>query len=138
QGLVELLGKIVASGRGSFLAVLKSCGAASPGLLSFLDRGHTLALDFKNTGPDLLILAQKLDRIVLQHGGRLYLAKDATMNAETFATMYPRLPEFREVQSMIDPNGKFISSQARRLQIVQRPMSKTTTEISQQHSETVQ
>lgn len=138
QGLVELLEKIVASGRGSFLAVLKSCGAASPGLLSFLDRGHTLALDFKNTGPDLLALTQELDRIVLQHGGRLYLAKDATMNAETFATMYPRLPEFRELQSKTDPNGKFISSQARRLQIVHRPTSNTTAESSQQHSETVQ
>jgi decaprenylphospho-beta-D-ribofuranose 2-oxidase len=118
QGLVELLEKIVASGRGSFLAVLKSCGAASPGLLSFLDRGHTLALDFKNTGPDLLTLAQELDRIVLQHGGRLYLAKDATMSAETFAAMYPRLPEFRAIHSATDPDNKFISSQARRLQIV--------------------
>ncbi|NQV26886.1 MAG: FAD-binding oxidoreductase [Rhodopirellula sp.] len=138
QGLIELLAQIVASGRGSFLAVLKSCGAASPGMLSFLDRGHTLALDFKNTGPDLLTLSQELDRIVLQHGGRLYLAKDAMMNAETFAAMYPRLPEFRQVQAAVDPEGKFISSQARRLQIICERRPETAAQTTQPHSQLVQ
>ncbi|MBI1313984.1 FAD-binding protein [bacterium] len=118
RGLVELLERIVDSGRGSFLAVLKSCGAANPGLLSCLDHGHTLALDFANTGSDLRELTCELDRIVLEHGGRLYLAKDALTDAGTFAAMYPRLPEFQRIQQAVDPTGRFVSSQARRLQII--------------------
>ena len=69
---------------GSFLAVLKSCGAASGGLLSYLQPGHTLALDFANTGADLRELCGQLDQILLKHGGRLYLAKDSLMSAECF------------------------------------------------------
>lgn len=116
-GLAELLEPIVASGRGSFLAVLKSCGPATSGILSFLDRGHTLALDFANTGADLRSLTRRLDEIVLNHGGRLYLAKDAVMDAESFAAMYPRLPEFQRIRAAVDPQGKFASTQSQRLRI---------------------
>jgi FAD/FMN-containing dehydrogenase len=120
QGLVELLEAIVASRRGSFLAVLKSSGEAGQGLLSYLYPGHTLALDFPNTGEDLRRLTDQLDEILLKHGGRLYLAKDALMSAKTFAAMYPRLPEFQAIKSRIDPLGKFSSSQARRVGIVEK------------------
>lgn len=115
EGLVELLERITRSGRASFLAVLKSSGAAGQGMLSYLFPGHTLALDFPNTGRSLLPFLQELDAIVLRHGGRLYLAKDACMSAETFKAMYPRLPEFLAVKQRIDPEGKFMSSQARRV-----------------------
>ena len=45
--IAVLLDEIAASGQGSFLAVLKTCGSLpSPGMLSFPMEGATLALDF--------------------------------------------------------------------------------------------
>jgi decaprenylphospho-beta-D-ribofuranose 2-oxidase len=118
RGLVELLEAVADGQRGSFLAVLKSSGAANPGLLSYLYTGQTLALDLVHS-PELPRLLKRLDEIVLRHSGRLYLAKDATMGAETFAAMYPRLEEFKRIKAMLDPNQRFVSSQARRVGIVE-------------------
>jgi decaprenylphospho-beta-D-ribofuranose 2-oxidase len=117
RGLVELLGRIAASQRGSFLAVLKSCGQRDEAVLSYLEPGHTLALDFAYTN-GLANLFADLDRILLAHGGRLYLAKDSMTTAATFQAMYPRLDEFRAIKRSVDPEGRFSSSQARRLGIV--------------------
>jgi len=117
RGLVELLDRIAASQRGSFLAVLKSCGERDEAVLSYLEPGHTLALDFAYTD-GLADLFADLDRILLAHGGRLYLAKDSMTTAETFQAMYPRLEEFRAIKRSVDPEGRFSSSQARRLGIV--------------------
>jgi decaprenylphospho-beta-D-ribofuranose 2-oxidase len=118
-GLVELLEEAAGSQQSSFLAVLKASGPASGGRLSFLSEGHTLAMDFPNTGPGLRALVARLDRIVVRHGGRLYLAKDALLPAAIFAEMYPALGEFRKFKSRIDPAHRFSSSQARRLGIVE-------------------
>jgi FAD/FMN-containing dehydrogenase len=118
RGLIELLKRIAASRQASFLAVLKSSGPADGGMLSFMHPGHTLALDFPNTGEDLRRLLRSLDETLLKHGGRLYLAKDSMTTAEAFRAMYPRLREFQQVKSRIDPRNRFVSSQARRLGIV--------------------
>lgn len=118
-GLVELLERIAVSRSSSFLAVLKSSGAASPGVLSYLHPGHTLALDIPNTGESLRLLASDLDRIVLRYGGRLYLAKDTLASAEAIAEMYPRLREFRRIKARLDPLNRFCSSQSKRLRIVE-------------------
>jgi len=117
-GLRALLTRIVASRRASFLAVLKSSGPANAAPLSYMHPGHTLALDFPNTGADLRPFMTELDEILLKFNGRLYLAKDALTSADAFAVMYPRLAEFRAMKARIDPTGRFASSQARRLGIV--------------------
>ncbi len=116
-GLVAILERISKSRRASFLSVLKASGPANRSPLSYLFEGHTLALDLPFT-PDLPELARDLDRILLKYDGRLYLAKDALTNRESFAAMYPRLPDFRRMKTEIDPNQRFASSQARRLGIV--------------------
>jgi len=116
--LANLLDRVSASGRASFLGVLKRFGAASRGLLSFPFPGYTLALDIPVSN-GLVDFLRDLDRLVLDHGGRLYLAKDAATTASTFAAMYPRLREFREIKARLDPENKLSSSQARRLGIVE-------------------
>jgi decaprenylphospho-beta-D-ribofuranose 2-oxidase len=118
QGMRELLEAISRGGSASFLAVLKRTGEQGRGMLSFPMPGYTLALDLPNTGRRLEALLRELDTIVLRHGGRLYLAKDATMSAEAFAAMYPRLDEFRQVKAKVDPGNRFASTQSRRLRIV--------------------
>ena len=117
EGLRLVLARLARSGRASFLAVLKRFGDSSPGLLSFPTRGYTLALDIP-AAPGIVPFLHELDRITLDHGGRVYLAKDSVVQAADFAAMYPKLAEFQEVQKRIDPQGRMSSSQARRLRIV--------------------
>jgi FAD/FMN-containing dehydrogenase len=91
----DMLREIARSGRGSFLAVLKTFGQRTAlGMLSFPRPGVTLALDFANTGSDVQQLFQRLDGLVAESGGRLYLAKDARMPRALFEAGYPRLQEF--------------------------------------------
>jgi L-gulonolactone oxidase len=97
----EMLRTIADSGKGSFLAVLKTFGdMPSPGLLSFPMMGTTLALDFPNQGPSTFSVLDRLDGIVREAGGRLYPAKDGRLPAAMFRTGYPALDQFR---THIDP-----------------------------------
>jgi FAD/FMN-containing dehydrogenase len=113
KALPLLLREIGDSGQGSFLAVLKLLGRAGGGL-SFPMPGYTLALDFPRT-PAVLALLERLDAIVLEHGGRLYLAKDARMSAATFARSYPALDRFDQVRHAYGASGVFRSHQSERL-----------------------
>jgi FAD/FMN-containing dehydrogenase len=113
-GLREVLERIAQSGRGSFLAVLKVFGKANANPLSFPIEGYTLALDFK-AEPAVFELLDVLDRIVLHHGGRLYLTKDARMTEATFKAGYPLWPEFEAVRARWHAHGKFASNQSIRL-----------------------
>ena len=90
-----LLKEIKRSSEGSFLAVLKTFGNRQAlGMLSFPQPGVTLALDFPNKGKKTLMLFERLDAIVREAKGRLYLAKDARMPRDLFEAGYPRLTEF--------------------------------------------
>ena len=118
EGLRIILDRLARSGRASFLAVLKRFGEAGPGLLAFPLRGYTLALDIP-VAHGLLPFLHELDRMTLDYGGRIYLAKDATLRAEDFAAMYPNLASFRTIQRKLDPQGLLSSSMARRLAILE-------------------
>jgi len=115
SGLVQVLETLANSGSGAFLSVLKSMGPASGGLLSFPYPGQTLALDLPFTGAAARELVARLDAIVLEHGGRVYLAKDACLSPESFRDMYPEAGRFREIRNRVDPGRRFSSSLARRL-----------------------
>ena len=99
----------------SFVTVLKRFGEGDAGLLSFPMAGWTLALDFPARTPGLAPLLDRLDRLVLGAGGRVYLAKDSRVPAGVLAQMYPRLAEFRELRATLDPQGMFASDLSRRL-----------------------
>jgi len=116
RGMRALLETISSSGQASFLAVLKLFGRQTDtdGYLSFPMEGFTLALDFPHSS-SLFSLLDRLDAIVLEHGGRLYLTKDARMSAETFKKGYPHLEEFLAVKRRVDPFNIFRSLQSDRL-----------------------
>ncbi|MDB4907287.1 MAG: linked oxidase domain protein [Gemmatimonadetes bacterium] len=115
--LERVLDRVTRSGRASFLAVLKRFGAPSPGPLSFPTAGYTLSLDFP-VRAGLAELARELDRLVIDAGGRVYLAKDALLDAETFRLMYPRAAELLAIRAEVDPEGRLHSSLAQRVGLV--------------------
>lgn len=110
----HILQLIQNAGQFSYLAVIK-CHAAHEGLMSFSMKGFSVALDFANTKKVHELLKQ-LDEEILKYGGRVYLAKDARMSAETFQRMYAsQLSEWRQILQSIDPERKINSAIARRL-----------------------
>ena len=91
----QMLREISRAGDGSFLAVLKTFGdRPAIGMLSFPMPGITLALDFPNRGARTEALFERLDAVVKETKGRIYMAKDARMPKDLFETGYPRLHEF--------------------------------------------
>jgi FAD/FMN-containing dehydrogenase len=111
RALAEVLGRISASGEGSFLGVLKRFGTMpSVGMMSFPRPGYTLALDFPNRGASTLRLMEDLDAVVRECGGRVYAAKDSRMSAESFRAYYP---EWEAFGAFVDP--RFSSSFWRRV-----------------------
>ncbi len=119
RGMTRILEMLSAARASSFLAVLKSLGPEGQGLLSFPKRGFTLALDLPFRGPEVEALLNRLDGVVLENGGRVYLAKDSVLKRDVFREMYPRLGQFQEIKSHVDPNHLFSSSMARRLGIME-------------------
>jgi decaprenylphospho-beta-D-ribofuranose 2-oxidase len=116
SSLSLLLRRLAQAGYAPYLAVLKRFGDRNQGLLSFPLKGITLALDIP-VSCGLVEVLSGCDSIVLDGGGRLYLAKDALMSGRTFSASYPRLEEFRQLKARLDPAGMLSSSLARRLGI---------------------
>jgi decaprenylphospho-beta-D-ribofuranose 2-oxidase len=114
DALAAVLRRAAESGRASFLAVLKRFGPAGEGILSFPMAGWTLSLDFP-VAAGLAEMLGEMDRTVADAGGRVYLAKDAMLDAATFARMYPAAEAFRAVRRTLDPAGVLTSSLARRV-----------------------
>jgi decaprenylphospho-beta-D-ribofuranose 2-oxidase len=92
--LRRVVRRLAESGTPSFLAVLKRFGAANPAPLSFPAPGWTLALDIP-AGVDGL----------------------AALLAEAIRRGYPRLDEWRAIRDAVDPDGKWVSDQSRRLRL---------------------
>ena len=110
----KLLTEISNSGEGSFLAVLKQFGAGNENLLSFPTEGYTLALDFKVSDTAIKIV-RRLEDMVVDMGGRLYLTKDAVMQESSFKATYPNWEKFEAMREQYGAIGKFSSTQSKRL-----------------------
>lgn len=112
----ELLETFQRMGGCSFVTVFKDCGELGEGMLSFPQRGTSLALDIpmrKDGGTEKLV--GTLIDLVVANGGRVYLAKDAFATPEQFRKMYPRLDEWLEVRDRFDPQGRIRSAQGQRV-----------------------
>ncbi|NWF67159.1 MAG: FAD-binding oxidoreductase [Campylobacterales bacterium] len=116
DGLSEILREISNSNKGSFLAVLKLYGKANENYLSFPIEGYSLALDFKIEN-GLFALLDKLDKIVVKYGGRIYLTKDCRVKREIFEVGYPQIDKFRALRKEYEMDKKFNSLQSIRVGI---------------------
>lgn len=114
EGMEIILDKISKSGFGSFLSVLKLHGEENDNFLSFPMKGYSLALDFKMQS-GLIDFLKELNDVVIKYGGRIYLAKDATMDQQTFEAGYSGITEFRDLRNELGLNETLNSVQSQRL-----------------------
>jgi len=112
-----ILEALVHHGHPSFLSVLKRFGPGDDGFLSFPMAGWTLALDLPARRPGLESLLERLDNLVSDVGGRIYLAKDSRLRPRTFEHMYPELARFQAVREAVGARGVIASDLSRRLHL---------------------
>ena len=114
EAILELLKNIAKSKLGSTIAAVKPL-IKSDGLMSFPIDGFTLAVDFVHSD-NLWHLLDKLDRIVVASGGRVYLAKDARLSGECFREMYSNsLDKWESIREKYDVNDSFRSMMFNRI-----------------------
>ena len=107
-----------AAGVASFLAVLKRMGPQNLAPLSFPTEGWTLTLDMAAGIKGLAELLASVDAMVLDAGGRHYLAKDSHVSPSAVRRGYPRLDEWMTTRESMDPLGVWRSDLSRRLGLV--------------------
>ncbi len=112
-----ILETILSAGELPFLNVLKRLGKESGGVLSFPREGYTFAIDFPMRSKTRTLL-ERLDAMVLDAGGRIYLGKDSYLQAATFRSMYPQTDRWLETRAKYNPNSTFTSDLGRRLELV--------------------
>tara|TARA_A100001388_G_scaffold213371_1_gene163774 strand:+ start:803 stop:2179 length:1377 start_codon:yes stop_codon:yes gene_type:complete len=112
---IEIFRKI---GIPSFLSVLKRFGEENSAFLSFPKKGWTLAVDIPLSIPKLERTLFELDIKIAEAGGRIYLAKDSRQSSDIFSLTYPKLNEWKTIQTSMDPNRVFCSDLALRLNLV--------------------
>ncbi len=114
----EILATILQSGELPFLNVLKRFGKESGGVLSFPREGTTFAIDFPIRANTVALL-KRLDAMVLEAGGRVYLGKDSYLDAATFRAMYPgSVDRWLALKAKFDPTNVFTSDLGRRVGLV--------------------
>ena len=106
------------AGVASFLAVLKRMGPQNLAPLSFPTEGWTLTLDMAAGIAGLPELLSRVDGMVLDAGGRHYLAKDSHVAPIAVRRGYPRFDEWMSTRDEMDPLGVWRSDLARRLGLV--------------------
>ena len=121
RALRQTLTEISSSNTLPVLGVIKEFGSEQHGGLSFPAPGVTVALDFPNQGERSLSLFSRLDDIVADAGGRVYLTKDARLGREAFRRMYPDWKRWKAVRDAADPDGVFQSDLSRRLGLTDTP-----------------
>jgi decaprenylphospho-beta-D-ribofuranose 2-oxidase len=111
-----VLERMTAAGQVSALNVLKRFGPGNRAPLSFPMPGWTLCVDMP-VRPGLGALCDELDELVLDAGGRHYLAKESRTTPFAIRRGYPRFDEWRKVRDAVDPNNVFASDMSRRLEL---------------------
>lgn len=116
--LRTVIERFSSAGVASFLAVLKRMGPQNPAPMSFPTQGWTLTLDMAAGAEGLARLLAEVDDMVLDAGGRHYLAKDSHVSPVAVRRGYPRFTEWSAVRDEMDPRGLWRSDLARRLALV--------------------
>ncbi len=117
-GFTEVIRRQQQRGHTSYLGVLKR-HRPDPFLLTHAMDGWSVAMDFALTPKNRQSLwetTDELTRVVLDHGGRFYFAKDAVIGPKTVEAMFDaeKLSAFRALKRDLDPDGLLQSNLWRR------------------------
>jgi decaprenylphospho-beta-D-ribofuranose 2-oxidase len=115
--IFEILRLLKESKTASFLTVLKKFGRNGSGFISFPIAGWTLAMDFAADSKNLSEVLNRIDKLVINSGGRIYLTKDSMSNPESIRLMYPELERWKIIKMKMDPTNFWQSDQSRRLEL---------------------
>ena len=113
-GVRRVLDLLAARRAPVFLCVIKNCGDEGRGLLSFPLRGMSIAVDVP-AGDGIQALVDALNELMIELGGRIYLAKDRHTRAEHFRAMEPRLGRWTAVRRQWDSELRLRSAQSVRV-----------------------
>jgi decaprenylphospho-beta-D-ribofuranose 2-oxidase len=113
--LYEVLNELKLVNGYSFLGVVKKFGNSNNNYLSFASSGYTFSVDLPAPSPAIIKTLAKLDRRIIDAGGRVYLTKDSRLQRGDFNEMYPQLNEWKVIKENMDPNNFWQSDQGRRL-----------------------
>lgn len=83
------------------LAVLKYFHQPGAGLLSFVQPGFSLAIDFMNNERARQAITN-MNALISEAHGKIYLAKDLFLTQEQFARQYPQQDRFRRLLQQYD------------------------------------
>jgi FAD/FMN-containing dehydrogenase len=115
----ELIETCHRAGLVPYLGVLKR-HRPDPFLMTHAVDGYSLAMDFAVSGQKrdrLWSLCRQMADRVLAAGGRFYYAKDAVLEAASFARIHgdETVARFRELKHRLDPAGIFATDLSRRM-----------------------
>ncbi|GAA0947012.1 FAD-binding oxidoreductase [Kribbella koreensis] len=116
--LRRVLAFLVGSRMSPALTTLKNLGFGTAGPLSFPLHGWTLAADLPARWLRDGRTLRTLDAMVAEAGGRIYLAKDSTVDPDLIPEMYPRLKTWQRTRDRLDPDRRFTSGLAERLHLL--------------------
>jgi FAD/FMN-containing dehydrogenase len=119
EAFSEILARCQERGIPNYLTVLKR-HRSDDFLISHGVDGYSMAMDFRVTRrrkDRLITLAAEMDDIVLQAGGRFYLAKDSTLRPQVVKAFLGDevIDKFRTLKSELDPEGLLQTNLWRRL-----------------------
>ena len=82
--------------------------------LSFYQDGWTVAVDFSYFEFNKIEI-EKFYEELAKCGGKIYLAKDSTLDEKNFKSMYPEFAEWEKVVKFADPKNLYQSNLSKRL-----------------------
>lgn len=116
NNLYKILLTIQQNKTNSYLTVIK-LHRSSKGYLSFPIDGFSVACDFPNT-KDVKLLIKKLNKIVIDLDGKVYLAKDSLLTGKEFKKMYStQIIKWEKIISKSFSNNDFNSELSKRIKL---------------------
>ena len=84
--------------------------------LSFHQNGWTVAVDFPYEKFNIKSIRYFYKKLI-EHSGKIYLAKDSTLNIDEFQKMYPEYRQWKKIIKKIDPKNIYQSELSYRLEL---------------------
>ena len=115
ESSIDKLLELLTKDQFPIICSIKKTGKKETNLnLSFLQEGWTVAVDFPAENFNFKSI-RNFYKLLISYDGKVYLAKDSTLNEEEFKLMYNNYPEWKKVVKKIDPENKYQSELSNRL-----------------------